>query len=140
MMAADRQITYHGKTILTIKTKLYEIEPHNAKMLFGHHKAFIGFAGTTLGVGSALLWLSDLTRKVPRLRDLEMVVLTGKKEIYHAMQLDDWIQIKDKQFAIGSGGSHAMAAMLAGCNPYKAVAIASKLDAFTGQGITKLEM
>jgi len=137
MMAADRQLTYHGKTILTLKTKVYEIEPHNAKLLFGAKKAFIGFAGSTFGVGAALLWLSDLTRKVPRMRDTEMVVLTSNKEIYHGMQLDDWLQIKDKQFAIGSGCTYAIAAMAAGADPYKAVEIASKLDILTGQGITK---
>ena len=46
--------------------------------------------------------------------------------------LEGWIQIEERQFAVGSGGKVARGAMAAGARCRRAVAIAIQIDAGTG--------
>jgi len=50
------------------------------------------------------------------------------------------VQVLGPGFATGSGGDFALGAMEAGRNAIEAVAIASRLDAFTGKGVEFIDM
>jgi ATP-dependent protease HslVU (ClpYQ) peptidase subunit len=69
-----------------------------------------------------------------------MLMLTNRKEFFHATTLSNWMLINQPFFAIGSGMQFAIAAMEAGKTPYEAVKIASKHDPHTGMGFNQLTM
>jgi ATP-dependent protease HslVU (ClpYQ) peptidase subunit len=140
MMAGDKQFTYRQTTKMKGKTKIYEVPTPAAKSMFNAGKAFIGFAGDTNQIGRVLGWLYDTNNKPPKLGAIDMLVLTDKKQIFHATTLRNWLEIHEPFFAIGSGMNFALAAMAAGSSPYEAVKIASKYDPWTGMGFNKLEM
>jgi len=137
MMVGDKQFTHASGMKLTGKTKVYEV-PHPD--VFQCKRAFIGFAGNADAFGKALGWLHDPTTKAPKLRDVEMLLLTDKGEILHGTTMHNWLQIPQPFMAIGSGMHYAMGAMAAGKDPYEACKIASKHDSNTGCGFVKLTM
>lgn len=137
MMAGDKQFTHRSGMKLTGQTKIYEV-PHPE--IYQVKRAFIGFAGGATNIAAMVGWLHDPTSKLPKANDFEALLLNDKNEIYHTSNMSNWTLLKDKFCAIGSGQPFAMAAMLAGEDPAGAVKIASKLDSYTGMGITKLVM
>ena len=140
MLAGDKQFTYRETTKMKGKTKIYEMPTPAANGIFQTEKALIGFSGNTGDIGRAMAWLHDITAKVPKLANVEMLVLTDKKIIYQATTLKNWLKIEKPFFAIGSGQSFALAAMSAGKTPYEAVKIAAEYDLYTGMGFNKMEM
>lgn len=140
MMAGDKQFTHNSGTILTGSTKIWDIPEASAKALFGCKRVFIGGAGNADHFGHIVNYLWIPEGKPPRIKDVEMLMLNDKGEIYHATTFSNWFRIKDPFFAIGSGMQFAIAAMSSGKTPYEAVKIASKYDAGTGKGFNKLEM
>ena len=140
MMAGDKQFSHSGGLIMTGKTKIHEIPADVSRDMFGVKRAFVGFAGNADAFADAIGYLFSPSDKAPKIRGVEMIMLTNKGEIYHATNFRNWLQICDPYFAIGSGMQFAMAAMASGKDPFEAVKIASKYDPNTGRGFNKLTM
>lgn len=138
-MAGDKQFTHNGMKMLG-KTKIFEIPTLSCKELFGVGRAFVGFAGNADNFYIAQQWLETPDKKVPKLRGIEMLMLTDQGKIYHASQFENWMELGHKHYAIGSGMYYAISAMECGKNPYEAVKVASKYDPNTGMQYNKLVM
>lgn len=139
-MACDLQMTYGLGTKMKTSSKITVVEGEIARKLFDSEKVFIGFSGSAAAWAEAVTWLAMPETKPPRLRDIELLMLTSNKEIMHSMNLTSWIGIKDKYFSIGSGSPFALAAMECGKSTEEAIKIASKRDVFTGMGIKVYNM
>ena len=140
MMAGDRQFTHSGGMKLLGTTKIYELPEHTCKEVFGCKKAFVGFCGNADNFPTAIAWLLTPDGPPPKVKGVEMLMLTDKGHIYHATTLLNWTRFHNKHLAMGSGMNYAQAAMDAGKDPYEAVKIASKNDPNTGMKFNKLIM
>ena len=140
MMAGDKQFTHGSGTLLVGATKIWEIPAESSKILFDNKRTFIGLAGNADCFGNIINYLWIPEGKPPKIRDVEMLMLNDKGQIFHATTLSNWLRIQQPFFAIGSGMQFAIAAMESGKTPFDAVKIASKFDAGTGKGFNKLEM
>lgn len=119
-------------------TKLIDVP--NSKELYGFNKAFIGFCGGATDWAHALHWLHKPEGKPSRFRDVEFVMLTSRKTIFHSVDLCYWTPITEKLFAIGSGAQFAIGAMASGQTPEEAIKTASKYDPYTGLGCKTLSL
>lgn len=133
-MACDLQFSYQGNRKLKGKTKILELEGDVCKSVFNTKKAFLGFAGNADVWGEIVGWFSDPTDKFPKCKNIEFLLLTNEKKLYHGTNMRNWMLLPESHFAIGSGGDYALAAMTAGKSPLDAVKIASKHDPMTGMG------
>ena len=140
MMAGDKQFTHVGGLIMKGKTKIHEIPETSAIKLFNNKKVFVGFSGNADSFGDAIQYFYYPEGKAPRLKEVEMLLLNEKGEIYHGTNFRNWLRIDEPFFAIGSGMTFAMAAMKCGKDPYEAIKVASQYDANTGKGFNKLSM
>lgn len=134
-MACDLQMTYGGGTKMKTATKIIVLEGKLSKELYSCDKALIGFSGNASQWASVIGWFTDPTQKMPRLKGIELLMLTSKKKIFHASDsLSHWVGLNDKYFSIGSGCSFALGALECGKSPKESVLIASKRDPYTGFG------
>lgn len=133
-IACDLQFTYKGTIKFKGGTKILTLKPEVAKALFGVNAAHIGFAGNADIWGQIVSWFCDPSDKPPRCKNIEFLMLTDKKQIYHATNMSNWMLIPEKHFSIGSGCEFALGAMSSGKTPLEAVKVASKHCAMTGLG------
>lgn len=133
-IACDRQMTYGTQKFRTT-TKILALEGSVPKEMFGVDRCYIGFAGIAEQWGKTLEWFRDPSEPPPKLKNIEFLMLTDKKQIFHSTDLRYWLEIPEKAFAIGSGGQVALGAMVGGKTPKEAVSIASKHDTGTGMGV-----
>lgn len=133
-MACDLQMTYGGSVKMKTKTKVLVLEGAVPQQMFNVNKAFIGFSGSADTWGEIVAWFADPSQKPPKCRNIEFLMLTDKKKMYHSTNLRNWLELPDKHFAIGSGMNFAIAAMSLGKTPQEAVLVASKHDIATGMG------
>lgn len=134
-IACDLQFTYAGKTKFKGYTKIFEPDSEVSQELFGIKRCYIGFSGSTVEWGNVVNYLLYPEGNLPRLRDIEFLMLTDKKKILHSMNLRNWMLIPDKYFSIGSGMQFAMGAMAAGGTAEDAIKSAIKHDPMTGFGV-----
>ena len=91
--------------------------------------ALIGFAGDMKTITQAREWFRKGKAGPSPRGDISALILNGKLT---AWAPDDGFMDVGNQFAIGTGGAAARAAMMAGVDVRKAVAIACKIDAQSG--------
>lgn len=108
--------------------------------MYGAKRAIIGFCGGATDWAHAVSWLHTPEGKVPRFREVEFMLLTDKKKVFHSVDLLKWTPISDKLFAIGSGAAFAVGAMASGMTPEQAIAVAEKYDPYTGLGTRSLTL
>jgi ATP-dependent protease HslVU (ClpYQ) peptidase subunit len=131
-MACDCQLTY-GKSLKMKGTgKVIHVPTKAANEIFGVKKALMGFCGDAGQWAEVVSWLHELDGKPPKIVDMEFLLLTDEKKIYHATSMKNWLEVADPFFAIGNGMGYAIAAMQAGKSPLEACKIAHKYDPFTG--------
>jgi 20S proteasome alpha/beta subunit len=96
----------------------------------------IGFTGTASDVAKAVSYLArpDLFKKAPVAR-VSGLVLTQKKEIFLFEDYLNWMKVKAKYHAMGSGCTFALGAMAKGASPKEAVKVAMQFDCYTGMGV-----
>lgn len=138
-IAGDRQYTYGGTTKFLGAPKVIQIADSLSKEMFGVPKTLVGFAGNADVWGQVQAFFADPTRKLPKLRNIEFLML-NKNGIYHATNMENWTLLNEKHFAIGSGMNFAMAAMASGKTPIEACKVASKYDVLTGLGYKELSL
>jgi ATP-dependent protease HslVU (ClpYQ) peptidase subunit len=102
--------------------------------MFGVKKAHIGFCGNADQWANVVAWFASPDKKLPKLKNMELLMLTDTNEIFHATTLRNWLKLDEPFFAIGSGCHLAIAAMATGKSPREAVGIAAKFDTSTGMG------
>ena len=134
-IACDLQFTHSSGIKFKGKTKIIELKPAVALEMFGQEKVWIGFCGNADAWGQLVCWFDNPTQKLPKLKEIELMMLTGDGKIYHATTLDNWMLIEEPFFSIGSGMHIALGAMATGASPTEAVKIAAKLDPNTGKGV-----
>ena len=139
-IACDRQFTYNGSTKMIGDTKVFTFNPDVAQELFNTKVAYCGFCGDAGAWGNVVNWFIDPSQKPPKVKEIEMILLTGKKEIYYANSLNNWMEIHDKYWSIGSGMPYALAAMATGKTPLEACKVASKFDVMTGMGYREYKL
>lgn len=101
------------------------------RKVFRIRGALIGFAGDLDKIADALRWFrAEMSGKAPT-GDVAAIILHG-----HGIEVwtptDGLLKMDERQFAIGTGGPCARAAMMAGADPAKAVRIATQIDAGSG--------
>ena len=132
-LAADKLATY-GNISCTI-TKIFRIKG-----------SLIGFAGSVAFGEQMLAWIeggenpSDFPAGQRDKDDwAELLIIRPDKKIQAYSRTAYPITYEDTQFAIGSGGDLALAAMYCGKNAAEAVLVASALSAHCGNGVDTLE-
>ena len=137
-VSCDLQFTHSNGMKFKGNSKCVVLEPPVAKAMFDCDKAIIGACGDADSMAKAWGFLADPTMfegKVPKIKGVEFVALTAKKEILTSANLISWIEIVQPFYAIGSGCHIAVGAMANGADTKKAVELAAKHDVNTGMGI-----
>lgn len=134
-MACDLQFTYSGSVKFKGTTKIITLNQKHAQAMFGVDKAFIGFCGNADRWASIVSWFADPEGRPPKMKGVELLMLTSSNEIFHASSIHNWLKLEEPHFAIGSGMSYAMAAMHLDKSPTEAIKAAMKYDINTGMGV-----
>lgn len=109
-------------------------EKASFKKVFRVRRALVGLAGTITEIER---WVADYKAGVDiagRKYDIQAIRLTTAG-IDRWSSGDDWFHIAEPQYAIGSGGLAARAAMMAGADCKRAVQIATQIDASSGGAV-----
>ena len=134
-MACDTQMTHYSGMKLKGISKILELPEDICKDMFDCKQALIGFAGSTASWGAVVQYFAFYEEaKLPKLREIELLILTNKKEILSTTDLLTYTKIDAPFFSIGTGMHYAIGAMAAGKTPKEACMIASKYDPMTGMG------
>lgn len=139
-IACDLQFTHATGIKFKGHTKIIQIDEKLCNTLFGCDKAYVGFCGNADIWGNVVQWLSNPDGKPPKCKQIEMVLLTEKGQIYHGTDLTNWMSLNLDKFAIGSGMHLALAAMESGKTPRQAITVASKYDPNTGMGVKEYKV
>lgn len=130
-MAADRR-SCEGNTKTGVMTKIFKRNGY-----------LVGFSGRA-DTAAILLWWFENGAKPEEWPDphtsdddidTSMLVVSPEGKVMFYERFPIPIVMENEYFSIGSGRDFALAAMELGHNPEKAVEIACKLDAFSGNGI-----
>jgi hypothetical protein len=132
-MVCDLQMTH--RTGMKFKSGTKIIQVPNAVQLFNVKSALLGYSGGATQWSNAVGWLHLPEGRLPKMKDIEFLMLTEKKHIFHSVDLTNWTRIKDEHFSIGSGSQFAMGAMKSGSTVEDAVRAACLLDPYSGFGI-----
>ena len=137
-IVASRQ---HGEMAADTQVNVGDIT-FPSKKIFTTCNGLVGAAGSSVDCAKFIAWVEagmDINDR-DELKDadeFQALLLTHDGLFFFE---DDWIANKiERDFhAIGTGGGPAMAAMLCGKTPKRAVEIASKIDPGTGGPVTVL--
>lgn len=135
-MAGDLQGTIGGGVIIKLHTKVFKFQPH--ELHYTHGQFIVGFSGETGQIMDCVDYFNnpDLWKRPPSPKSMHAVVLTEKKHLYSFVHPAKWTRLKQNYFAAGSGQQVALGALAVGASPKDAVLAATKVDPFTGQGVT----
>ena len=133
-IACDLQVTYGGRQPLKVDTKIEKLSGPIVNNLWGADEAYIGYCGPVNGWGNVLAWFREPTDKLPKIKEIEFLVITDRKQIWHSDNFNNWTVFKEPYAAIGSGGHFAIGAIASGLNVKEAIKVASKHDIYTGMG------
>lgn len=126
--AADRRMSLHGGNV----QKIFRLPSG----------AVVGGAGDYNKIVKSVRYMMGQGDKPegPADGNTILMMVHNKKVFLSVDYGDTMMPIKDKRFAIGSGSSYAMGALLAGKTAKEAIVIASKLDPDTGSKVDSLEV
>lgn len=133
-IASDKQYTYNEDIKLLGAPKITRLSRDLSQEWFGVDKAYVGYAGNVPSIGKALDWFRAPDKPKPRLKDVELVILTEDHRMYHSLSNLEFYLLSFPYFAIGSGQKYALTALSQGKTPYEAVKIAGQFDPWTGMG------
>jgi ATP-dependent protease HslVU (ClpYQ) peptidase subunit len=134
-MACDLQFTHSSGLKMKGTTKILTVQKNLALEMFGVGKVIIGFCGNADTWGKVNSWFASPTGKLPKCKGIEMLMLTGRNEIYHGTNLANWVKLDMDYFAIGSGSHLAMGAYGVGKDVRAAVKFAHEHDPSTGKDV-----
>ena len=131
-IAADKQTTYGDVKSYTARKKIRKV----GGVLYG--------IGGHLSI-TPLLWewieAGCTASEIPCEEGHEWEILRVSKRGVSTLTSDYWRWLASPRVAgIGTGGSYAEAAMLAGASVKEAVRIASKIDLYSGGGVVTLSL
>ena len=92
----------------------------------------VGTCGSAADGEKFIEWYRDQTKKKPKLKDFQAIVLTGEGAIFEVWEDLTFLEVIEPFFAVGSGREFAMGAMAMKDNPRKAIEIACKYDKNSG--------
>lgn len=97
---------------------------------------YVGFSGNVDAIPDVTDFFLNMHeyKKAPQIKGVECLVLTADKKLFTFVNPGKWLEIKENNYAVGSGAMFAMGAMEAEKEPLQAVKIASKKDPMTGMG------
>lgn len=135
-MSGDRQFVYAGNVKYTGTTKIHQFDNDFAQV-FEASRIAVGFCGNVGCFPDALDYMRE-GGKIPKLSNMEMLLLTDTGNIYWGSTFKDWVQIEKPFWAIGSGMGFALPVLETGGSPQEAVEMAMKFDINTGAGVTTI--
>lgn len=114
--------------------KVFFCEKHEAT--YPHADFYVGLCGaaTALLEVASFFMSPDQVQLPKRISGVGGAILTTDGKIFCFDHPRVWIQVREKFYAIGSGGNVAMGALAMGASVQEAIKAASKVDAFTGMG------
>jgi ATP-dependent protease HslVU (ClpYQ) peptidase subunit len=104
-------------------------EKGTTRKVYRINGALIGFAGDWDLIAKALIWFRKGKEGPCPRGEISALILNGKLTTWEP---ENGFMDQGRQFAIGTGGAAARAAMMAGVDVRKAVSIACKIDAQSG--------
>lgn len=132
MLAGDRRSTWGG-TPTQIDTKLVRARHPSGRVLL------VGCAGITEECHAVREWLLG-QRDQPEVTDVRIMGVDDTGFVWVGSKPGFWAPVGRRPWAIGSGADYALGAMAAGKSARQAVLIASRLDTYTGDGVTVLRL
>lgn len=106
------------------------------RKVFKVHGTLLGIAGTYDDCMQFVEWFKGGGHGKVKLDDVSAIMLRPNGHMLYFDGSSHPYRIRDKFTAIGSGSSAALGAMHMGASPKQAVAVASKVDSYTGGKIT----
>jgi hypothetical protein len=134
-MACDLQFTHSSGLKMKGMTKIVLIKKDLALEMFAQEKVIIGFCGNADTWGKVVNWFASPTKKMPKCKGIEMLMLTSSKEIFHGTNLENWTKLDMPYFSIGSGSHLAMGAYAVGKDLKQAIKCAHESDPMTGKDV-----
>lgn len=131
-IACDLQITHPNGYKFKCKTKIFE---YTLSAIYPE-PFVLGYCGnpdSLVGVQEYLL-AGGKVPKNPK-NESEFVVLTQSGKIFNFYKADEWFEIDQDYYAIGSGGAYALGAMASGADARTAVLAAINQDPKSGFGV-----
>lgn len=133
-------IAFDGKYLVADMQMSFEDERRRARKLFVTPKGIAAIYGDGYNSMTLVDWLMSPGKDYPVTGSEEgvAVLITPDKRIfmYSSARSEVPIEIEDTLYSVGSGGSAAMGAMLAGADAIRAVQIACMIDNYSGLGLT----
>ncbi len=104
-------------------------EKGSTRKVYRINGELIGFAGDWALITKAIAWFKQGKKGPPPKGEISALVLNGRIQTWEP---ENGFMDQGNQFAIGTGGAAARAAMMAGSDVRTAVRIACKIDAMSG--------
>lgn len=131
-IACDLQATHSGGFKFKLTTKVGKF----FQPLIYPKPFYVGFSGNVDAIPDVTDFFVNMHeyKKPPKVSGIECLVLTEDRKLYTFVNPSKWLELKEGNYAVGSGAMFAMGAMESGKDPIDAVKIASKKDPMTGMG------
>lgn len=125
-MLSDKKMTLHATSV----AKVFKVKGYDGEQWL------VGGVGSMTMLTQFVEWFKDTTTatETPSMENTQALALNSKGQLFLYYATPYPIHIRDKWFAIGSGGEYAVGALEAGATPEQALRIATKRDANTGNG------
>lgn len=98
-IACDLQFTHGGGHKFKGSTKVHEL--YSPRLY--HRPFYVGFCGAAQECQAVVQWLQDPDGKPPKVHNSEFLVLTHDKKMFAFQQPTNWLEVKEQNYAIGSG-------------------------------------
>lgn len=131
-IACDLQATHSGGYKFKLTTKIGKFY----QPLIYPKPFYVGFSGSVDAIPDVTDFFVNMHeyKRPPKIQGVECLVLTEDRKLYTFVNPSKWLELKEGNYAVGSGAMFAMGAMESGKDPIEAVKIASKKDPMTGLG------
>lgn len=137
-------VAWDGRTLAADKRMSIGCHVVTVRKIYRSGDSLVAFTGTAKHVGALLAWFADGAKpeaypKFDKDESCGMTVVHRNGMIQRYEDSGYPIGIEDRQFANGSGGDYARAAMHLGCSAVEAVEVACRFDENCGNGIDVLQ-
>lgn len=92
----------------------------------------VGCCGAASDGEKFIAWYLDQSKKKPKLKDFQALILTGDGKIFEVWEDLTFLEVPEPFFAAGSGREFALGSMAVRNDPKRAVEVACRFDKNSG--------
>lgn len=139
-------IAWDGKTLAADRRSVFGVRPSAVRKVFRFFNSegrllLIGFSGRVRHIPAVLRWLKDRSTEKPKVDEhFSALIVDAHGRLWSLEDNLEFVRLKCRYYAIGSGGDFAEGAMAMGASAAEAVRIAAKHDVNTGNGVDEVRL